>query len=77
MEIWSHQELELAQAVMAYLQKNPKAMDTSKGIAEWWVEGVEKVDLPILTRVLQHLTRQGILVSEGEREHARYHKGSP
>jgi hypothetical protein len=65
-------ESELAAAVMAYLADHPLAMDTSKGIGEWWVNQDLHVDLKLLTRVLERLRAEGILEAEGGGEQTRY-----
>ena len=78
MQECDQQALVLARAVMAYLEEHPMAMDTRNGIAEWWVAGrVERVDLQILTAVLEDLTLRGLLVAEGMGEQTRYRMKSP
>jgi hypothetical protein len=53
---------ELAAAVTEYLNDHPNAMDTFKGIAEWWIPRQQvRVDLDMLAIVLKDLTGQGIL----------------
>lgn len=55
-------ELVLRELVLRYLAEHPGAMDTLDGIAEWWVMREQlRVDLQRLSRVLDDLTRQGIL----------------
>jgi len=59
-------ELVLRELVLRYLAENPGAMDTLEGIAEWWVMREQlRVDLQRLSRVLDDLTRQGILEETG------------
>jgi hypothetical protein len=66
-----------AKSVMEYLQKHPQAMDTVDGIAEWWIAGEEsRIDLRMLGRVLEELTRQGFLerIEVAESTHYRLNK---
>ena len=66
-------DAELAEAVMEYLAEFPKAMDTLKGIAEWWViRRKVRADVEDLTRVLGHLIEQGLLEQIGTGEGAHY-----
>lgn len=55
-------ELVLRELVLRYLAEHPGAMDTLEGIAEWWITREQlRVDLQRLSRVLDDLSRQGIL----------------
>jgi Fe2+ or Zn2+ uptake regulation protein len=55
-------ELVLRELVLRYLAEHPGAMDTLEGIAEWWITREQlRVDLERLSRVLDELTRQGIV----------------
>jgi len=70
----SQSKQRLASYVIEYLKQHPKAMDTVGGIAEWWVpEGGAPIDLEEMSRVLEELTRRGILeqVDAGEYTHYR------
>jgi hypothetical protein len=58
----SSREEELASVVISYLTEHPQAMDTVKGIAEWWVVSRQvSVEAEILASVLQKLVDQGYL----------------
>jgi hypothetical protein len=67
-------EAELASAVMEYLQRNPHATDTVKGIAEWWLD--TRSELRVVRRVMDALAEQGLLerFGTGERVHYRLKK---
>jgi hypothetical protein len=73
---WREPELELA--VRRYLAEHPQAMDTTEGIAEWWLMRERiRVDLEALTRILVRLTDEGVLERIGAGAEARYRlKGS-
>jgi hypothetical protein len=65
-------EVELANAVMEYLARNPQAMDTVEGIAEWWVTPETKVDLRVMRRVLDRLAGRGMLEKIGGENRSHY-----
>jgi hypothetical protein len=68
----------LASAVIAYLKQHPQAMDTVSGIAEWWVPpGGAPIDLTEMRKVLEELTRRGVLeqIDAGEHTHYRLKRG--
>jgi len=68
---WREPELELA--VRHYLAEHPEAMDTTEGIAEWWIMRERiRFDLAALTRILHRLTEEGILERIGSGDEARY-----
>lgn len=67
-----HEE-ELAEVVLQYLAEHPHAMDTLKGIAEWWIMRQQvRVNVNALARVLRQLTERGLLEEIGTGESARY-----
>ena len=58
---------------MKYLADHPEAMDTTTGIAEWWLMRQRiRVDLEALSRALGRLTNKGLLEKIGSGENARY-----
>jgi hypothetical protein len=66
-------DAELAAAVMDYLVEFPKAMDTLKGIAEWWINRRKvRADVEDLMRVLGRLIDLGFLEQIGTGEGAHY-----
>ena len=66
-------DAEVADAVMEYLAEFPEAMDTLKGIMEWWVIRRKiRADVEDLTRVLGQLMDQGVLEQIGTGEGAHY-----
>ena len=68
---WSERELEIA--VMSYLAEHPEAMDTTDGIAEWWLMRQRiRVDLAALSKTLSRMTNEGVLEKVGTGENARY-----
>jgi hypothetical protein len=68
---WREPELELA--VRRYLAEHPEAMDTTEGIAEWWLMRERmRVDLEALARILGRLTDEGVLERIGAGDEARY-----
>lgn len=67
------QVTEIAEAVLGYLSANPRASDTLEGIAEWWImrQHVQR-EVAQLAKVLEQLTREGILEKQGEPDNPRY-----
>ena len=63
----------LYRAVLDYLSKNPDAMDTLDGIAEWWVMR-QRIDTSVssLSRVLRRLIAEGLVEDIGPVEQPRY-----
>ena len=52
----------LEEAVLGYLREHPDAMDSLEAVAEWWVmRRVVRVEVEAVQRVLQRLTRAGVL----------------
>lgn len=73
---WRDPELE--RAIRFYLAEHPEAMDTTEGIAEWWLMRQRiRVDLEAVVRVLSRLTGEGVLERIGEGEFARYRLKAP
>jgi len=68
---WCDAELEAA--VRRYLAEHPEAMDTTEGIADWWLMRERtRVDLEALVRTLGRLSDQGVLKKIGTGDRARY-----
>ncbi len=56
----------MMEAIVAYLDMHPQAMDTCDGIAQWWLVGKQiHVDLPTLRKVLKQLTEDDVLETVG------------
>lgn len=71
-------ESELEQAIRLYLAEHPEAMDTTEGIAEWWLMRQRiRVDLEALERALSRMTGEGVLEQIGEGHLARYRLKPP
>ena len=71
-------EPELEQAIRLYLAEHPEAMDTTEGIAEWWLMRQRiRIDLEALVRVLSRMTGEGVLEQIGEGDLARYRLKPP
>lgn len=66
-------ERDLYRAVLDYLTRNPDAMDTLDGIAEWWVMR-QRIDTSVtgLSRVLGRLVADGLVENIGPSERPRY-----
>ena len=63
----------LSAAVMDYLSRHPRAMDTRAGIAEWWLPPMdERPSLETLRKTLDGLVDGGALERVGSGEHAHY-----
>jgi hypothetical protein len=63
----------MEEAVRHYLAEHPQAMDTTGGIAEWWLMRQRiRVDLEALARALRRLTDQGVLEQVGSGDDALY-----
>jgi hypothetical protein len=68
-----HAEEELANALLAYLDEHPQAMDTLEGIAEWWlVRQQVRVVVERVARVLRRLCDEGVLEAVGTGEDRRF-----
>lgn len=66
-------EPELERALRHYLAEHPEAMDTTEGIAEWWLTRQRiVVDLEALDRTLRRLIRAGVLEKIGSGAEARF-----
>ena len=53
---------EISKKILNYLEKNPDAGDTLKGITKWWLDA-ERVDFAVdeVTEVLDELLEKGLL----------------
>jgi hypothetical protein len=68
---WDEQELEMA--LRHYLAEHPDAMDTTEGIAEWWLMRQRiRIDLEALEMTLHRLTDEGVLEQIGSGTQALY-----
>ena len=62
-------------AILAYLREHPAAMDSLEAIAEWWVMRRVVRVVEAVERVLERLTRAGVLeviTAGGERRYRLY-----
>jgi hypothetical protein len=58
----SNDDSVLRQAILNYLDEHPDAMEALDGIAEWWIARSQiRVEVEALGRVLEELTRSGVL----------------
>lgn len=63
----------LADAILGYLAEHPRASDTLKGIAEWWIMRQQvRVEVSKLREVLSELMQRGLLEKISEGESTRY-----
>jgi hypothetical protein len=75
-EILRIRRAEMTEAVLNYLDEHPHAMDSLEGIAEWWIMRHKvRVEVDLLSYVLEQLTEQGLLQKVGSGENARYRLG--
>jgi Fe2+ or Zn2+ uptake regulation protein len=68
----------LEEAILAYLHEHPAAMDSLEAVAEWWVmRRVVRVEVEAVQRVLDRLTRSGVLemISAGGQQCYRLRDG--
>lgn len=66
-------ETELTKAVLGYLAERPQAMDTLRGITEWWImQYTLRVEVDAVAKVLRHLTDSGLLEQVGTGENPLY-----
>lgn len=72
------QDRELAQMILSYLADRPHAMDTTEGIARWWLlrQRVQMV-LAQVERVLDDLIDKGALEAIGTGPSRRIRLGNP
>ena len=55
-------EEEIAGKILKYLEQNPDAMDTDKGIAEWWLAaGLKQVRAALLSLVKQKILQTNVI----------------
>lgn len=66
-------ERTIAGLIMDYLTKHPRAMDTTEGVASWWIasEGL-RADLATTQRALEYLVERGSVMKIGEGAHAHF-----
>jgi Fe2+ or Zn2+ uptake regulation protein len=58
----SNDDSVLRQAILNYLEEHPDAMEALDGIAEWWIARSQiRVEVEALGRVLEELTKSGVL----------------
>lgn len=52
----------LAQLILNYLRKNPKAGDTLEGITRWWLE-LERIEVSVdeVSHTLEYLVENGLI----------------
>ena len=64
---------DVAFEIEAYLCRHPKAKDTVRGIAEWWVERKSGEVEQALEMLITHglITKQGRLYGRASHEHLR------
>ena len=66
-------ESEMENAIRQYLAEHPGAMDTTEGIAEWWLMRQRvRIDLDALARTLRRLTDEGVVEQVGFGNDARF-----
>ena len=71
-------DVHLEEAILAYLEEHPDAMETRDGIAEWWVmRRVVRAEVEAITRVLHDLTSRGLLEEVGAGPYCRYRLRKP
>ncbi len=53
---------ELRDLILNYLQKNPSAADSLKGVMDWWLpQTYEKVDAAKIEHILEQLIADGLV----------------
>jgi hypothetical protein len=61
--------------LLRYAHANPHASDSAEGIARWWLDPKEGVDVQVLREALEMLVRQGIfeerVATDGRRSYRR------
>ncbi len=66
-------EAAVAEAILAYLDEHPQAMDTLEGIAEWWLLRQRvREEVGRGARVLRRLADDGLLEEVGTGPACRY-----
>ena len=65
----------LARQLMMYTRDNPDACDSAAGIARWWLEPGQPVDMPALAQALDTLVAQEVfaerIATDGRRSFRR------
>lgn len=54
---------EIAEKILAYLEKNPKGGDTLEGISGWWLESI-KINKSVdeVSQAIECLVKKGLVV---------------
>jgi hypothetical protein len=66
-------EGDLAEDILNYFAEHPQAMDTLRGIAEWWLMRQQvRVVVERVARVLEQLVKRGVLEQIGTGAGAQY-----
>ncbi len=55
---------DIAQAIAAYVEKNPEAQDTLEGIVQWWLpEGQSPARTALIRQALEELVAEGLITA--------------
>ena len=65
----------LVRQLLAYTHANPDASDSAQGIARWWLDSTEEVDVQALGNALELLVAAGVfaerIAADGRRSYRR------
>lgn len=71
-------ESQIAASVIDYVTRNPHAMDTATGIADWWIGGASShADVATVRRVVDRLVDRGVLERTGSGDNSHYRLRAP
>jgi len=54
---------EIAQAIAAYVEKNPEAQDTLEGIVQWWLPEARHQTRALIKEALDELVAEGLITA--------------
>lgn len=71
----------IERAIGSYLRTNPNAVDTERGIREWWLAGIGSCRLADVHVAIERLVASGAMVErmlpDGQRAYARSSATNP
>ena len=68
---------EIAQAIAAYVEKNPEAQDTLEGIIQWWLpEGQNPARTALIRQALNELVAEGLITAHKAKDDQVFYRAT-